>query len=222
MNHHTQNKPRTYLSGPMTGIPEFNYPAFNEAAKWLREQGHLVFNPAETFNGDTTKAWSYYMRVDIEAIMESTEIRVLPGWESSAGAMLEVLIALAIGLPIRRLDGEYIHPEMADNRPLVAKMLVLQKEQESILHEAFHLVHGSRGTDYGHPYFDFRRTAMMLTGLFVDRLKPDQTFSPRDVPLIMNCVKMSREINSPKRDNRTDGAGYWETLDMVDRLEQTL
>jgi len=28
-------------------------------------------------------------------------------------------------------------------------------------------------------------------------------------------LKISREVNKPKRDNRVDGAGYFETLDMV-------
>ena len=31
----------------------------------------------------------------------------------------------------------------------------------------------------------------------------------------MTGVKISREVNQPKRDNRTDGAGYWGCLDKV-------
>lgn len=38
---------RVYVSGPMTSMPERNIPAFNAAAKRLREQGHFVINPAE-------------------------------------------------------------------------------------------------------------------------------------------------------------------------------
>lgn len=42
---------KVYLSGPMTGYPNFNFPAFNErAAEWRRE-GWDVFNPAETDGG---------------------------------------------------------------------------------------------------------------------------------------------------------------------------
>ena len=38
---------RIYISGPMTGKHDFNYPAFNAAAKRLRSEGHFVINPAE-------------------------------------------------------------------------------------------------------------------------------------------------------------------------------
>lgn len=36
---------RIYLSGPMTSLPDSNIPAFDAAAKRLREQGHFVINP---------------------------------------------------------------------------------------------------------------------------------------------------------------------------------
>ena len=39
-----------YIAGPMRGIPEFNFAAFNAAAERLRRDGHLVFNPAERDN----------------------------------------------------------------------------------------------------------------------------------------------------------------------------
>lgn len=38
---------RVYISGKMTGCPDLNRPAFDAAAKRLREQGHFVINPAE-------------------------------------------------------------------------------------------------------------------------------------------------------------------------------
>src|SRR4051812_6760126 len=41
---------RVYVAGPMRGIPEFNFPAFNAAAVALRQIGCEVFNPAEKDN----------------------------------------------------------------------------------------------------------------------------------------------------------------------------
>ena len=53
----------------------------------------------------------------------------------------------------------------------------------------------------------------MINALFAHKIA--EPFVAEDFPLIMNCVKMSREVNHPKRDNRVDGPGYWGTLDMV-------
>ena len=81
--------------------------------------------------------------------------------------------------------------------------------RESILHEAHTLVHGDRGQDYGHPYEDFSRTAKIWSAIL------DKEVTPEQVALCMIGVKMSRECNRPKRDNRVDIAGYAEALDMV-------
>ncbi len=81
--------------------------------------------------------------------------------------------------------------------------------RESILFEAHNLVHGVRGEDYGHPYHDFSRTAKIWSAILGVDVTPEQ------VALCMIGVKMSRECNRPKRDNRVDIAGYAEALDMV-------
>ena len=102
-----------YLSGPMTGLPDFNYPAFNEAAKTLRDLGSYVFNPAECFNGKQDLPKEEYMRADIKAVLEATVVVTLDGWENSSGAQLEVEVAKAIGTPVISLEtilfqqGEY-------------------------------------------------------------------------------------------------------------------
>lgn len=80
---------------------------------------------------------------------------------------------------------------------------------ESILEEAKRIVHGDRGENYGHPFEDFSRTAMIWSAILGIDVEPEQ------VALCMVGVKISREVNRPKRDNIVDGAGYFETLDMV-------
>lgn len=39
---------RTYLAGPMSGLPAFNFPLFHYAAKVLRAAGMEIISPAET------------------------------------------------------------------------------------------------------------------------------------------------------------------------------
>lgn len=88
---------KIYLAGPMTGLPEFNYPAFHAAAKELRDAGHEVENPAESTlpEGST---WQEYMKDGISRLLHCDAIHLLPGWEASRGAMAEFIVAQAIGL----------------------------------------------------------------------------------------------------------------------------
>ena len=86
----------------------------------------------------------------------------------------------------------------------------------SILEEAQGLVYGDRQGDYGHPRQDFTRTALLWTGVLMHKLAEGEHITPEDVALCMVQVKISREVNKPKRDNRVDGAGY---LLCLDRLE---
>lgn len=90
--------------------------------------------------------------------------------------------------------------------------------KESILDEAKRIVHGDRGENYGHPFEDFSRTAQIWSAILGIEVTAEQ------VALCMIGLKISREINRPKRDNIVDGAGYFETLDMVkkERRKQAL
>lgn len=93
-----------YLSGPMTGIPDYNYPAFREASKKLRDFGQVVFDPSEAFDGRTDLPKEVYMRKDIEMLLQADVVALLPGWQDSSGAQLEVEVAKQCGIPIRLLD----------------------------------------------------------------------------------------------------------------------
>lgn len=89
-----------YLSGPMTGLPDYNRPAFDKLAEELRAQGNSVFNPADVGERDVIRTRSWYMRKDIEGLLKSDSVYVLPGWEKSEGAKLEIEIAKQLELPI--------------------------------------------------------------------------------------------------------------------------
>lgn len=94
---------KLYLSGPMTGLPDLNYPAFLTASEHLRALGHEIYNPAEweerynkgVFNH--TIAFADYCTF---ISREADGVVVLPGWEKSPGASAEVALALAIKKPV--------------------------------------------------------------------------------------------------------------------------
>lgn len=90
---------RLYISGPMTGLPEFNFPYFHAEAARLRGLGYEVVNPAE-LNPDDALPWADCMRKDIAALMECDAIALLHGWENSKGAHLEMHIAHRLGMEI--------------------------------------------------------------------------------------------------------------------------
>lgn len=108
---------RVYLAGPMSGIRAFNIPAFDEAARNLRDAGYEVFSPAE-IDGPITRAvllksatgdhkdlpmdesYSYYLSRDFRILCDSgiEKIVTLPGWKDSKGARLEVALAKELGI----------------------------------------------------------------------------------------------------------------------------
>lgn len=90
---------RIYVAGPMTGLPELNFPRFHAEAARLRAIGHVVVNPAE-INPDMTAAWTDCMRADIAQLITCEAICLLPGFENSRGARLERHIALELGLAV--------------------------------------------------------------------------------------------------------------------------
>lgn len=116
---------KVYLAGPMSGIAEFNFPAFHAGAKKLREQGYIVFNPAEadeerhgkefassfSKKGDVKEAEAngFSLRDALAAdthfiCKEANAIAMLPGWEASGGARAEWALAHALRLKFIYLD----------------------------------------------------------------------------------------------------------------------
>lgn len=113
------NAKRVYLSGPMSGLPEFNFPAFHKYAAELRSKGYTVFSPAEKDNerfgkdiskgnltGDPKQAVEEHgfslreaLAEDLAFICrEADAIALMPGWDKSKGATAEYYVAIALNL----------------------------------------------------------------------------------------------------------------------------
>jgi hypothetical protein len=103
--------PRVYIAGPMTGLPEYNYPAFHAAAEAWRAEGWEVANPAEHFDGDQTLPYNTYMRAGVAALTDCDLIAFLPDWEKSAGSQRERTVAKVLDIPEwKGLKPMLLHP----------------------------------------------------------------------------------------------------------------
>lgn len=94
---------RVYISGPMTGIQNFNFPAFNAAASKLRAMGYEVVNPVD-INGDHSVPWTDCLRKDLKEMLNCDLLALLPGWQNSKGAHLEMHVAHRVGIGIVMVD----------------------------------------------------------------------------------------------------------------------
>lgn len=218
---------RLYIAGPMTGYHAYNFVAFSEAEKTWKGWGYEVHTPFmansrawqrihgrdfDPFNdvcdwGDP--ALKEMMVEDLGDLCRADAVAVLAGWEKSKGARTELVVAINLGIPIyeahtgRTLDLRY------------ALTVEESTSQETILQEAQRLVHGNRGADYGHPADDYGRTGRMWGAIL-----GIGDIDPRICALMMAAMKVSREVNKPKRDNRVDLAGYAECADMIAQRQE--
>lgn len=95
---------RIYLSGPMSGIPDNNFPAFHEWAASLRAQDYDVVSPAEIQEAGT---WELCLRNDLRELCTCEAIALMPGWESSKGANLELHVAHRLGMKVIHLPLQF-------------------------------------------------------------------------------------------------------------------
>jgi len=183
-----------YLSGKMTGLPNFGAEIFARYAEKYRAEGFTVLSPPEMDREvGLNKDYTFYIKRDVAVLLGENVERVymLPNWHSSRGAKLEKHIAEMFGIAIYDAD---------TGEPYI----------ETVTQEANRLVHGDRGAIYSHPLDDFGRTAKMVSAILGVPVSEEQ------VALIMIAVKASRLTNSPDhRDSVVDIAGYAECYWMV-------
>jgi hypothetical protein len=115
---------KIYLAGKMAGIPYFNKPKFDAYAKYLRAQGHTVFNPIENDEARTgvnffsecstgshdevahlNLSYRTCLKDDLTWICDNAEaIALIPGWENSTGVKAELALAKCLKLEEIYLD----------------------------------------------------------------------------------------------------------------------
>lgn len=114
----TTEVPFYYLAGKMSGIPAFNFPAFDLHAHVLRDAGYVIVSPAELDHekeraaalaspdgnpsGPHSKPRLGCLRRDLEYVLHDNCLGVIcmPGWVDSAGARWETDACQRAGRPI--------------------------------------------------------------------------------------------------------------------------
>ena len=121
---------RYYLAGPMSGIPQFNFPALDTAKASLLAQGYAVVSPAELddeiarkaalaspdgnmeeYVAETGETWGDFLARDVKLIADEVDgVILLEGWEESKGARLEAFVARTCGKPVYLYEQWYLDP----------------------------------------------------------------------------------------------------------------
>lgn len=86
-----------YLGGPMRSYPNLNKGMFSLVTHLLRSKGFTVWSPAE-HDSYLKLSFAQCMTVDLNMVInQCKKIALLPGWESSLGANMEMFSAFACG-----------------------------------------------------------------------------------------------------------------------------
>jgi len=130
-----------YLAGPMTGYKKFNFPLFTRVTTGLRAIGYDITSPVVTDEPDMQEiawkspdgkhdekfkeTWGEVLAKDVLLIADEMEsIIVLPNWNKSKGARLEVFVAVLCGYPIYTVNPETLNLRKISNKTIMEKISV--------------------------------------------------------------------------------------------------
>ncbi len=129
-----------YIAGPMSNLPQFNFPAFDSVASELRDQGFTVVSPAEEdgesvreacFASETgaredlppTFDYGATLGRDVSIVLSHVDaVCLLPGWQASSGACTEAYSAMRAGKPVHAWDVEARIPIPVDTTVLAQQL----------------------------------------------------------------------------------------------------
>jgi len=110
---------KVYIAGPMRGYPKFNHPAFDQAEKVLRSMGYDPVNPAR-LDRDSELNYADHddipnnvlrdiIQRDITALLGCEAVALLPGWNDSSGAKLEIATAQYVDMRVVEIPPELLN-----------------------------------------------------------------------------------------------------------------
>ena len=90
---------KIYLSGKISGLRICEAIKNFESAENQLKKYAIIVNPMR-LSHDHDKSWQSYMKEDIKALMYCDAIAMLPNYESSKGALIELNLAKSLGFEI--------------------------------------------------------------------------------------------------------------------------
>ena len=97
-------KQKIYISGKITGLPLLDMVRkFEQAEEYLTGCGWDVINPLKLdHTANELKYWEVFMKTDLKAMLhiDCNNIYVLPCWQDSPGAKMEVWLAIQLSYNI--------------------------------------------------------------------------------------------------------------------------
>lgn len=95
---------RIYIAGPISGMPQYNRPAFKHAKGILRAYGYQPVSPLDLVPEDEPEQpYLYYIKQGLELLDSCQAALFLPGWRRSPGARIERIFARREGKDIYEL-----------------------------------------------------------------------------------------------------------------------
>lgn len=98
-----------YIAGPMTGVEDYNFAAFDEASFKFKERGYTVINPAQIAREYADQQGLTFEEIALREfavldflplLQKASHMHMLNGWEYSNGAKAEHAIAKWLNLTI--------------------------------------------------------------------------------------------------------------------------
>lgn len=121
-----------YLCGPITGLPNLNREAFEEAERTLTEKGYNVINPHKIPEhvGAKDQSWQGYMKRCIPYLVKADLVALLPNWSKSKGASREFDICVDFNIHVHQYHTIKI-ASITHMRAIMAAVAVAWEEENS-------------------------------------------------------------------------------------------
>lgn len=135
----------------MRGYEDQNRPMFFHATECLRKEGHEVYNPAEDDvlwekHNNGTFTFAEAMSRDLAQVCKQEAVVVLPGWQQSQGARMEVFVGRELELQI--LQYPDLQP-VPDFKPTNAKDVVAVSKLDLSLYPDTAVAYGALAMSEG-------------------------------------------------------------------------